>query len=53
MIKPTAFVGSSSDGWVIAEEPALLLDDAADVTLWNDGAIACAAELCESLRFHC
>lgn len=49
MIKPTLFVGSSSEGLEVAQEIALHLDDAADVTLWKDGIFTLGSSFLEAL----
>ena len=37
MAKPSMFVGSSSEGLEIARAIRVLLGDAAEITLWNEG----------------
>jgi len=37
MNKPSLFIGSSSEGLDIAREVELLLQDTAEVTVWNEG----------------
>lgn len=49
MIKPTVFVGSSSEGLDVAREIAVHLHDDADVTVWNDGVFALGSSFLEAL----
>jgi len=52
--KPTLFIGSSSEGRPVAEAIQLLLNDDADVTVWNQGVFQLSKgyfeSLCEALE---
>lgn len=47
--KPTLFIGSSSEGRPVAEALQLLLNDDADVTVWNQGVFELSKGYLESL----
>jgi hypothetical protein len=48
-IKPTLFIGSSSEGLQVAESIQLLLNDDADVTVWKQGVFKLSKGYIESL----
>ena len=49
MLKPSLFVGSSTEGLEFARAIRCLLDLDVEVTLWNDGFFSLGATLVESL----
>jgi hypothetical protein len=49
VLKPSLFVGSSTEGLEFASAIRYLLDVDAEVTLWNDGIFSLGATLIESL----
>lgn len=49
MIKPSVFVGSSTEGLDVARSVAQQLQDVAEITLWNEGVFALSLSMIESL----
>src|SRR5207237_5157145 len=49
MLKPSLFIGSSTEGLEFARAVRSLLDDAAETTLWNDGVFRLGRTYIESL----